>query len=126
MMLLTFFSPASVTIICAGYWLEPILTLAPFCKDPLHLTLTGVTNNQQDPSPDWIKASCLPVLRRFVFDLILFLLDCHLLFRFLTDDTGLDLSVTKRGAAPGGGGQVVFKCPVRKSLKPVQVCIVCL
>jgi len=87
-----------------GYWLEPILALAPFCKDPLHLILTGVTNNQLDPSPDWIKASCLPILRRF-----------------LTDDTGLELSVSKRGAAPGGGGQVVFKCPVRKSLRPVQV-----
>jgi len=87
-----------------GYWLEPILALAPFCKEPLHLTLTGVTNNQTDPSPDWIKASALPVLRRF-----------------LTDDTGLELNVTKRGAAPGGGGQVVFKCPVRKSMKPVQV-----
>jgi len=87
-----------------GYSLEPILALAPFCKEPLHLTLTGVTNNQQDPSPDWIKASCLPVLRRF-----------------LTDDTGLELVVQRRGAAPGGGGQVMFKCPVRKSVRPVQV-----
>jgi len=87
-----------------GYWLEPILALAPFCRDPLHLTLTGVTNNQTDPSPDWIRASCLPVLRRF-----------------LTDDTGLELEVKKRGAAPGGGGQVVFKCPVRKTVRTVQV-----
>lgn len=29
-----------------GYWLEPILALAPFCKEPLHLVLTGVTNSQ--------------------------------------------------------------------------------
>eukprot|EP00092_Neocalanus_flemingeri_P013688 GFUD01014761.1.p1 GENE.GFUD01014761.1~~GFUD01014761.1.p1 ORF type:complete len:379 (-),score=116.70 GFUD01014761.1:75-1211(-) len=87
-----------------GYWLEPILALAPFCKNPLHLILTGVTNNQLDPSPDMIKASCLPVLRKF-----------------LLDDTGLDLTVTKRGAAPGGGGQVVLKCPVKKSPRPVQV-----
>jgi len=87
-----------------GYWLEPILALAPFCKNPLHLILTGVTNNQVDPSPDWIKASCLPVLRRF-----------------LLDDTGLELTVTKRGAAPGGGGQVVLRCPVKKSARPAQV-----
>jgi len=87
-----------------GYWLEPILALAPFCKNPLHLILTGVTNNQVDPSPDYIKASCLPVLRKF-----------------LLDDTGLELNVTKRGAAPGGGGQVVLKCPVKKSPRPVQV-----
>jgi len=87
-----------------GYWLEPILALAPFCKEPLHLILTGVTNNQIDPSPDWIKASCLPVLKRF-----------------LLDDSGLELTVSKRGAAPGGGGQVVLKCPVKKALRPVQV-----
>ena len=87
-----------------GYWLEPILALAPFCKTSLHLVLTGVTNNQLDPSPDWIKASCLPVLRRF-----------------LTDDSGLELAVTKRGAAPGGGGQVTLRCPVRKNMRPVQV-----
>jgi len=87
-----------------GYWLEPVLALAPFCKEPLHLILTGVTNNQIDPSPDWIKASCLPTLRRF-----------------LLDDSGLELTVSKRGAAPGGGGQVVFKCPVKKSLRPTQV-----
>jgi len=87
-----------------GYWLEPILALAPFCKHPLHLVLTGVTNNQVDPSPDIIKASCLPVLRKF-----------------LLDDAGLELAVIKRGAAPGGGGQVVLKCPVKKSIRPVQV-----
>jgi len=87
-----------------GYWLEPILALAPFCKHPLHLVLTGVTNNQVDPSPDIIKASCLPVLRKF-----------------LLDDAGLELAVNKRGAAPGGGGQVVLKCPVKKSIRPVQV-----
>merc|ERR1719384_1145796 len=51
-----------------------------------------------------IKSSCLPVLKRF-----------------LLDDTGLELSVKKRGAPPGGGGLVVFKCPVKKSLRPVQV-----
>jgi len=87
-----------------GYWLEPILALAPFCKNPLHLILTGVTNNQIDPSPDLIKASCLPVLRKF-----------------LLDDTGLELIVNKRGAAPKGGGQITFKCPVKKSSRPVQV-----
>ena len=87
-----------------GYWLEPILALAPFCKDPLHLSLSGVTNHHLDPSPDMIKQSCLSVMRRFMLD-----------------DEGLEVTVKKRGAAPGGGGLVVFKCPVKKSLRPVQV-----
>jgi len=87
-----------------GYFLEVLVALGPFCKNPLHATLTGVTNNQTDPSVDLIKASVLPVLRKFVLD-----------------DEGLELKVVKRGAAPEGGGQVVFKCPVKRQLKPVQV-----
>ena len=38
-----------------GYWLEPVLALAPFCKDPLHLSLSGVTHHPLDPSPDMLK-----------------------------------------------------------------------
>lgn len=87
-----------------GYFLEVLVALGPFCKNPLHAILTGVTNNQTDPSVDLIKASVLPVLRKFVLD-----------------DEGLELKVVKRGAAPEGGGQVVFKCPVKRQLKPVQV-----
>jgi len=87
-----------------GYYLEPILVLAPFCKDPLHLTLTGVTNHQLDPSPDMIKSSCFNVLKRF-----------------LLDDTGLELVIKKRGCAPSGGGVVLFKCPVKKSLRPINM-----
>ncbi len=51
---------------CVGYYLEPLLALGPFCKAPLHVTLTGVTNNQADPSVDLIRASTLPVLKRFL------------------------------------------------------------
>ena len=38
-----------------GYWLEPVLALAPFCKDPLHLSLSGVTHHPLDPSPDMLR-----------------------------------------------------------------------
>jgi RNA 3'-terminal phosphate cyclase-like protein len=51
---------------CVGYYMEPLLALGPFCKAPLHVTLTGVTNNQADPSVDLIRASTLPVLKRFL------------------------------------------------------------
>jgi len=87
-----------------GYFLEPLLALAPYCKNPLHVTLTGVTNNRLDPSVDLIKASLIPVLKHFV----------------LTDE-GLELKIQKRGVAPGGGGQVLFRCPVRRQLRPVKL-----
>eukprot|EP00088_Acartia_fossae_P070963 TRINITY_DN9629_c0_g1_i2.p1 TRINITY_DN9629_c0_g1~~TRINITY_DN9629_c0_g1_i2.p1 ORF type:complete len:392 (+),score=43.47 TRINITY_DN9629_c0_g1_i2:2-1177(+) len=87
-----------------GYFLEVLLALAPFGKNPLHATLTGVTNNQIDPSVDLIKASLLPVVKKFVLD-----------------DNDLDIKINKRGAAPQGGGQVVLRCPVKRQLRPVQV-----
>jgi len=86
-----------------GYWLEPILPLAMFCKDPLNLSLSGVTNHPMDPSPDMIKNSCLSVMKRFVLE-----------------DDGLELTVKKRGAVPGGGGLVLFKCPIKRTLRPIK------
>jgi hypothetical protein len=38
--------PVTKTI---GYFLEALVWLAPFCKKPIAITLTGVTNNQTDP-----------------------------------------------------------------------------
>lgn len=29
--------------------------------------------------------------------------------------------MVKRGMAPGGGGEVVFTCPVRRTIRPVQL-----
>ena len=87
-----------------SYYLEPLLALGPFCKLPLNLTLRGVTSDQNDPSIDIIRCSSLPVLKRFL----------------LVDD-GLTLTISKRGAPPKGGGEVIFTCPVRKQLRPLQV-----
>lgn len=87
-----------------GYYLEALLMLGLFCKTPLHATLRGVTSNDIDPSVDHIKTSMLPALKRFVLD-----------------DDGFDLKITKRGARPLGGGEVIFKCPVRKALRPVNI-----
>ena len=33
-----------------SYYIEPLLMLAPFCKQPIRATLIGVTNNQRDIS----------------------------------------------------------------------------
>jgi len=87
-----------------GYFLEVLVALGPFSKNPLNVTLVGITNSQNDPSVDLLKASCLPVLKAF-----------------LLSDEGLELKISKRGAAPQGGGQVVFRCPVKRQLKPVQI-----
>ncbi|CAC5423731.1 RCL1 [Mytilus coruscus] len=65
--------------------------------------LEGVTNDQTDPSVDLIKLSTLPVLKRF-----------------LGTDEFLELKIVKRGAAPEGGGEILFTCPCRQKLRPLQ------
>ncbi|CAH3129542.1 unnamed protein product [Pocillopora meandrina] len=86
-----------------GYYLEAVVLLAPFCKKPIRLTLKGITNDRHDPTVDIIKTVTLPLVKKFV-----------------VDDEGLDLKIVKRGAPPGGGGEVVFSCPVRRNLRPLQ------
>lgn len=45
--------------------------------------------------------------------------------KFLVVDDGLDLKINKRGMAPEGGGEVHFRCPNRKQLRPLVVGIYC-
>lgn len=45
-----------------------------------------------------------------------------MLLKFLVVDEGLELKIKQRGLKPLGGGEVLFKCPVRKVLKSVQFC----
>lgn len=87
----------------AGYYLDALLAVGPFCKVPLNVTLKGITNSKECPSVDHIKSSALPNL-----------------LKFLVVDDGLELKIKQRGLKPMGGGEVLFKCPVRKSLKSVQ------
>lgn len=63
-----------------GYYLEALLMLGFFCKQPLHATLQGITSNNIDPSVDLIKTSMLQTLKKFVID-----------------DEGLDIKICKRG-----------------------------
>ncbi|KAJ3333069.1 hypothetical protein HDU93_008801 [Gonapodya sp. JEL0774] len=86
-----------------GYFLEPLVALAPFSKLPFELALTGITNDNVDPSVDMIRTALLPVLRRFGGGL----------------EAGLELQIKKRGAAPLGGGLVRFLCPTVRQLKPL-------
>ncbi|MBN3284694.1 RCL1 protein, partial [Polyodon spathula] len=73
-------------------------------KNPLKAVLRGVTNDQKDPSVDCLKATAIPLMKKFGID-----------------GEGLELKVLKRGMPPGGGGEVVFSCPVRRFIKPVQL-----
>lgn len=86
-----------------GYYMDVLLAVGPFCKTPLTVTFKGVTNSTESPSVDHIKASAFPLLKKFI----------------VVDD-GLELKIVKRGVMPDGGGEVLFKCPVRKNLRPVQ------
>ncbi|XP_011632550.1 RNA 3'-terminal phosphate cyclase-like protein [Pogonomyrmex barbatus] len=87
-----------------GYYLEPIMILAPFCKERIDLKLKGVTNNTIDPSVDKIQTAAIPILKRF-----------------LVGDNEVVLTIHKRGVQPLGGGEVQFKCPVSRYLKTIQL-----
>ncbi|XP_064477093.1 RNA 3'-terminal phosphate cyclase-like protein [Ornithodoros turicata] len=86
-----------------GYYLECLIALAPFCKKPFDVTLRGVTNNATDPSVDSVKHSSFPVFGRFMFT------------------EGLDLEIVGRGVPPLGGGEVRFRAPICRALRPVQL-----
>lgn len=87
-----------------GYYLEALLMLAPFMKFPLQATLRGVTNDSIDPTVDLLKSTSLPLMKKFGID-----------------GEGFELKIVKRGMAPGGGGEVVCKCPIRRTIRPVQL-----
>ncbi|XP_061555504.1 RNA 3'-terminal phosphate cyclase-like protein [Phycodurus eques] len=86
-----------------GYYLEALLMLAPFMKTPLKAILRGITNDPTDPTVDLLKSTALPLMKKFGIE-----------------GEGFDLKVMKRGMAPNGGGEVVFTCPVCKTIRPVQ------
>jgi len=85
-----------------GYFLEPLVLLAPFAKKPCILTLRGITNDDKDLSVDTFRTVTLPLLRHFGLE------------------DGIELKIQRRGATPNGGGEIIFKCPVVRTLKPFQ------
>eukprot|EP00559_Dactyliosolen_fragilissimus_P002118 CAMPEP_0184872218 /NCGR_PEP_ID=MMETSP0580-20130426/41158_1 /TAXON_ID=1118495 /ORGANISM="Dactyliosolen fragilissimus" /LENGTH=537 /DNA_ID=CAMNT_0027374975 /DNA_START=10 /DNA_END=1623 /DNA_ORIENTATION=+ len=109
-----------------GWYIEGILPLAPFGKAPLQLTMTGITDGTctLDPSPDYIRATLLPLLGRFGI-----LHDGGTSPAIDNTNTtsnanngGAMLSIPTRGAHPTGGGTVHFHCPmVRQYLTPIDL-----
>ncbi|KAB5593592.1 RNA 3'-terminal phosphate cyclase-like protein [Ceratobasidium theobromae] len=51
-----------------GYFLEPLIALAPFCKKQLRLTLRGITADDRDLSVDLVRTVTLPHLALFGLD----------------------------------------------------------
>ncbi|KAL5532656.1 hypothetical protein ACEPAF_4430 [Sanghuangporus sanghuang] len=85
-----------------GYFLEPLIMIAPFAKKPLNLTLRGITTDDRDLSVDLIRTVTLPHIQLFGID------------------EGLELRIKKRGAPPLGGGEVQFLCPIVKQVKTLN------
>ncbi|KAL7750747.1 hypothetical protein RI367_003704 [Sorochytrium milnesiophthora] len=86
-----------------GYFLEPVIALAPFSKKPIALTLTGITSDDHSLGADTIRTVMLPFLRNWGLE------------------DGVELKIVKRGAPPLGGGEVRFVCPPVKALRTVQL-----
>jgi len=85
------------------YFLEGLLLLAPLAKQPMSVRLKGVTNGGPDPSCDTFRTATLPLLSRFGIS------------------EQLTFKVLRRGAQPGGGGEVQFSCPILKAIQPVDI-----
>jgi RNA 3'-terminal phosphate cyclase-like protein len=97
-----------------GWYIEGIIPLAPFGKEPLRLTLTGITDGgESDLSCDYLRLAALPILARFGVGPSLSTSRLQPDTNDLLDDHGRPtLRVTRRGAYPKGGGAVEFSCPV--------------
>merc|ERR1712232_660595 len=71
-------------------------------KRPLSIRLRGVTNGGPDITCDTFRTATLPLLAKFgISDALIF-------------------KITKRGALPGGGGEVTLSCPTLKKIDPVE------
>eukprot|EP01128_Nolandella_sp_AFSM9_P001552 TRINITY_DN1174_c0_g1_i1.p1 TRINITY_DN1174_c0_g1~~TRINITY_DN1174_c0_g1_i1.p1 ORF type:complete len:412 (-),score=80.35 TRINITY_DN1174_c0_g1_i1:221-1300(-) len=88
-----------------GYYLEGLLPLAPFGKDPLYVTLSGITNHNDklDISVDAFRTVVVPTLTKFGLA------------------EGVEFKVLKRGAPPLGGGEILFRCPAVKQLSSLDL-----
>jgi RNA 3'-terminal phosphate cyclase-like protein len=93
-----------------GWFLEGILPLAPFGKEPLAIFFKGITDGccDTDPSPDYLKTSVLPLFLQFGIGAD-------------DEENAAQIRILQRAAAPTGGGKVHFSCPIVKELLPMDL-----
>jgi RNA 3'-terminal phosphate cyclase-like protein len=84
-----------------GYYIEPLLMLAPFSKHPFKLTLSGVTHGPDDPSVDYYRYCCLSLMKKLIPDGL------------------VEIKVSKRGVWPDGCGEVLFNFPTVRRMPPL-------
>eukprot|EP00965_Chrysotila_dentata_P213494 6187653-Pleurochrysis_carterae.AAC.2 len=85
-----------------GYFLQPLLILAPFAKQQLELKLLGVTNDEMDVGIDLLRTVTMPMMRHFGVP-------------------DASLRIVKRGAPPSGGGEVQLSIPIVRELEAVEL-----
>lgn len=118
-----------------GYFLEPVVMLAPFSKKPLHLTLRGITSDDRDLSVSTTMLPCHHPLTLFVGRPRS---DCHPTpysvvrsvrrpgasgaWAYLCFPSHYPNfpQIKKRGSPPLGGGEVQFLCPIVKQVKTIN------
>lgn len=86
-----------------GYYLEFLLAVCPFAKNATAMTLTGITNDDNDNSVDVARVVTVPTVYS----------------KFGIDPDSVTVKCNRRGAAPLGGGMVYITIPTISSLKPV-------
>ncbi|KAI5960911.1 hypothetical protein KGF57_001843 [Candida theae] len=84
-----------------GYFIVPMLMLAPFSKKKFSILFKGVTNSDNETGVDAIKWGLVPIMEKFGVR------DCL-------------LHILKRGSLPDGGGEVHLIC---NSLIPTALTI---
>ncbi|CBZ53450.1 putative RNA 3' terminal phosphate cyclase [Neospora caninum Liverpool] len=106
-------NPDSLVHVChpgrgLSYYLDVLLLLAPFCKNPLSISLSGVTDGSEfDPPVDLTRSVTVPTLHRLLS---------------LVANRGVgaagggapplsfELKLIRRGFPPAGGGEVSLRC----------------
>ena len=85
---------------CITYYCEGLIPISFFGKESLHISLTGITNNDIDCSVDSFQMST-----------------CLLMQKLIVGDN-VEFKIKKRGVLPNGKGEVYFKIPIVTNFAP--------